>query len=154
MSEENEMFSEEILAQKSERTVENIVDSKGRVIRRRVRTIFPKKSCVVLDDFEACDINRIVPNFLRTGIVTHAAKNGGEFIDNTVLPSFEKIHNDIAHVKRHYDELPAKLKKRFKSYKEMVEFLEDASNEAEAIAIGLIPKPEPEEPLAPKTDEK
>lgn len=98
---------------------------------------------------EESDINYIAERFMKTGEMPQVlqmptAGDFGEIFD------FQSAMNLIKHAKDEFMTLPAKVRSRFDNDPaKLINFLEDTDNRDEAIALGLIPKPEPkDEPLS------
>lgn len=88
---------------------------------------------------DECNINNIINKFKQTGMVTHG---------NTKTPIYGDFsdHNDyhaslikIQEAKEQFMELPAKIRHRFQNNpQKLIEFINNASNKAEAIELGII----------------
>lgn len=85
-----------------------------------------------------CDVNRIIKKYDRNGLITHISKIEAQFGDVSGLDfkaSLDLIHN----AQKMFDELPSKIRNRFKNDPyEILTFMEDPNNREEAIELGLI----------------
>lgn len=99
------------------------------------------------------DINNMVNRFFKTGYMPQTGKQPrfGDFTG----PGFHEMHNAVAAAKAQFLGLEPKLRRRFgNSVGNLVEWVNDPSNEAEAIKLGLlspkVPEPLKEAPLTGK----
>lgn len=99
-----------------------------------------------------CDVNEIMRKFMKTGQVTHLAKHQGQFVDVSEIPDLHTAMIQVAAAQQTFDLLPAELRKRFgNSPVNMVEFLQDPSNDDEAVKLGLkVRKPGLDVPVQPE----
>lgn len=98
---------------------------------------------------QECDINEIVRRFGITGELPEpwAAPRYGDF---TQVTDFHSAQNMVLEAQAAFDALPAELRERFgHDPQALLEFLDDGGNRAEAIELGLIPKPKEELQDAP-----
>lgn len=97
---------------------------------------------------EECDINTLVRRFGLTGEMplNPSMPMSGDF---TGLTDFTSAMLMVRKAQEQFEELPAELRYRFANDPgRLIEFLDDPSNRAEAIKLGLVPKP-PEPSEAP-----
>lgn len=91
------------------------------------------------------DINAIVAKAELTGFLTDPripASRQAIFGDFASMPDFVETQNRIAAVNAAFEELPAAVRARFLNDPgQLVDFLADSKNNAEAIELGLMPKP-------------
>lgn len=92
------------------------------------------------------DVNNLWKRFKGPPPQSPTATRVPSFRDFTNVPTFLDQMNAMAKVRQDYEALPAKVRKRFHSPLEIIMFLQDPNNEAEAIKLGFIPKP----PIQPK----
>lgn len=95
---------------------------------------------------EESDINTIVKRFMLTGEVpeNYRAPQYGDYTD---VPDFQTAMNIVRDAASNFLELPAELRARFVNDPQaLLEFVGDENNRAEAIELGLLPKP-PAEPI-------
>lgn len=94
-----------------------------------------------------CDINLIVARYAKTGSWTSDGSSPSvrpSFGDFSDVGDFMSAQNAVLAAQEAFDELPAKLRKRFDNDPALLlAFLEDSSNKSEAIELGLINAPEP-----------
>lgn len=88
---------------------------------------------------QECDINYILDNYMKTGVLIEKNTFFGDFSDPVSLQSA------ITAVQEAHDafyELPSSLRERFSNNPmELLEFLSISDNRAEAISLGLISPP-------------
>lgn len=118
-----------------------------RADRVKVETETPGPSLTVQSEKEKCDINRIVGQYQKTGLVNHVRAQG---LDYTTLPDNFEYHeamNLVTKAQTAFEALPAEQRSRFANQPQrLLQFLAMPENRAEAEKLGLItPKP-PEEP--------
>lgn len=118
-----------------------------------VDAVSPKEFCVVeprRDDDgniiyateqshkDACDVNKIIEKYDRTGILTHVTKFEGKFGDLTKI-DFKEMSDKVAGAHSMFMNLPANIRNRFENDPgELLGFMEDPNNREEAIELGLV----------------
>lgn len=122
----------------------------------RVRTsiTFPEKTMAKQSFKDECNINNIMSKYANTGLIDHVQKVQGSYGDFTSVADYQLSLNQVIDAQNAFDELPAALRKRFgNNPSQLMEFLSDASNQDEAVKLGLIepksPPPQPEKKAAP-----
>lgn len=94
------------------------------------------------------DINTIVSRYLKGGALPQGERKA-QFGDFVGL-DYREMQTTIALGNEMFAELPADVRRRFSNEpSQLMEFLANPQNEAEAVKLGLIPSPTPSE--APKT---
>ena len=111
---------------------------------------------------DECDINLIVKNYSQIGVLEHV-NNNQQFFGNVSDTDFRASLDLVLDAQKTFDELPAKIRRRFDNDPELLlSFIDDPNNKEEAIELGLIPKPheydqpdvgEGEEPTDKSADE-
>lgn len=87
---------------------------------------------------EDCDVNTIMDRFLKTGQVSHLAKNQGLYADVSSAPDFQEAMEITSKANQAFEALPARVRERFgNSPIAMLAFLDNPENDKEAIALGL-----------------
>jgi len=97
-----------------------------------------EKSLTVQSEKDACDINVIVENFAKTGLLPGAAgvPAYGDFSEATV--SFQEAHNIVINAQNAFNALPAKIRKEFDNDPgKFLDFVDDPKNADELIKMGL-----------------
>lgn len=91
---------------------------------------------------EESDINYIAEKFMKTGMapqVLHMPTYG----DFEGVFDYQSAMNIIAQATQEFMSLPAKIRTRFDNDpQKLIEFIEDPNNRDEAIALGMIKKPD------------
>lgn len=107
-------------------------------------------------DMDAADINKIMARYEKTGVLIDpdGFTRQPTYGDFTEVKNYHEMMIGIKNVERAFSQLPAKLKNRFENDpQQLITFLDDEKNYEEAIALGLIEKPEiPAEPVPPVPD--
>lgn len=91
---------------------------------------------------EESDINYIAERYGLTGEMPQVLDlpHYGDFSE---IFDFQTAQNQVIEAKRQFMTLPAKIRARFRnSPQELLEFLADTDNKDEAIALGLVNKPQ------------
>lgn len=100
---------------------------------------------------EECDINTILQNFAKTGLISHVNQSSPKFgLDLTLLPeTYMESMNVVINAHENFLALPANIRDLFDNDPEkLLTFLADDKNYAEAVKLGLIDAPPaPVEPV-------
>lgn len=95
---------------------------------------------------ESCDINKILAQFMQTGIMppTNPDPQYGDLTDSSL--QFNEAMNQIAQAKSLFEELPDQVRERFDNepYK-FLQFAQDENNHDAMIEMGLLNAPHPED---------
>lgn len=88
---------------------------------------------------EDCDVNTIVRKFRKTKVLpTHLNHRQGVFADVTQVVDLHTSVIKLQEAQDEFEKLPALVRKRFDNNAlKMIQFLEDSSNDDEAIKLGL-----------------
>lgn len=85
-----------------------------------------------------CDINKIIPQYDRTGLLNHVNKMEYQFGDLTG-EDYKTMADKVIQAQRAFDDLPSKIRTEFdNSPQKYLEFFNDPSNRDRAIKLGLI----------------
>lgn len=102
------------------------------------------------------DINTIIARYNRTGFLVDPLTQStrqplfGDFVD---VPDFREAQTQIALAKERFMELPSDLRKRFHNdATELLDFLQDSKNLAEAVKLGLVNAPVVDDKSSVMTD--
>lgn len=86
---------------------------------------------------DECDVNRIIPRYERTGILTHLNKIEGTYGDLTGT-DFETAANIVANANSLFESLPSNVRKRFSNSPAMfLDFMDNPNNADEMVKLGL-----------------
>ena len=87
---------------------------------------------------EQTEVNTIIHKYRKTGAITHLASKQGTFADVSDIPDMLEAHERVNNAFNAFNELPAIIRDKFKNDPlKMIEFLNDPSNNEEAIKLGL-----------------
>lgn len=89
---------------------------------------------------DECDVNNIIDNYTKTGIITHFSNNAPVFGDYSRMPSdYGEAVAMMEQSKEEFEKLPAKVRERFdNSPANLIKFVMDESNRKEAVELGLV----------------
>lgn len=107
---------------------------------------------------DEANINKIVARYFKTGFLPETGKTPrfGDFTG----PGFQEMQNTVSDIQQRFLGLPPKIRRRFNnSPGDVIRFLDDPRNRAEAVKLGLLipvdedgePLPAAEPPQPPKT---
>nr|DAO19640.1 MAG TPA: Scaffold protein [Microviridae sp.] len=103
------------------------------------------ESLTIQSDAIDTDINVIVARFKGGEGIMPPPLDQTDFYDTTGLPDLREILDIQRDALAHFNALPAKLRNRFRnSPAELWDFVQDANNIEEAIALGILTKRDPE----------
>lgn len=107
---------------------------------KRVRVSFPSATPTKQSFKDSCDINKIMRRYENTGLIEHAQSVRGAYGDFTGVSDYHTSINRVMAAQDAFMALPAAIRKRFDNEpSELLAFLDDPANEAEAVELGLIP---------------
>jgi hypothetical protein len=89
---------------------------------------------------DECDINNILKQYERTGLVT-GNQAIARYIDAAAAPDFQDMLHTRMEVTDCFDQLPLNLKQHFGNADNFVDFISNSENHDEAVRLGLIPAP-------------
>ncbi|QXP07834.1 MAG: internal scaffolding protein [Arizlama microvirus] len=87
---------------------------------------------------DECDINNIVNAFVNTGMVDHGTGKTPRYDDVSDVVDFHTSQNLLSQANEVFDALPLKLRRRFKTPVEFLDFIADRDNLDEARTLGLL----------------
>lgn len=93
-----------------------------------------------------CDINTIMAQYAKTGMLPHFKKADPQFIDTTELPSLMDAHAAVNHSKKLFNDLPAVIRRAMDNNPANLEnYLSDPENQKFLLKHGVLedktPKP-------------
>lgn len=110
-----------------------------------VRKSFLKPTRAKQSMKDECDINKIIPNYSKTGLITHVNTIQGHYGDFADVDEYQISLNNVLAAQDAFLELPAKIRARFaNSPYEFVEFATNPDNLDEMRKMGLAPPAEPD----------
>ncbi len=118
----------------------------------RVRT---QKDCsgkVLTDQSykKMCDINSIVANYKKTGVLSHQKEKIAQYMDNTEIPSLMEAHELLRDAKDAFLALPSQIRKLMDhDPKNLIGFIQNPENSDLLLKYGIIEKVEEVKPLDP-----
>lgn len=120
----------------------------GKKIKVRV---YPERSRTKPEFYKDCNMNNIMAKYRRTGVLGDPIKRAGFYGDFSSGADFAEMMRKTTNAQSAFNELPAFIRSRFQNDpQQLVEFLHDSKNDAEAIELGLKVKPKvAEHPVIP-----
>lgn len=119
--------------------------------RLRVALTFPAQGRTKQSFKEECDINRIMSQYLKTGVVDFVNKHAPQYYDVTGV-EYQDAMNIVAQSQTMFAELPAKLREQFENDPALfLDFVSDPENRPEMAVMGLL-TPEATQALKTKKD--
>lgn len=110
-------------------------------VRRRVALFFsgdPGKTKQSMS--KACDVNRIMDKFEKTGLIEYSGKNP-TYGDFSNVGDYQSALNKVIEAREAFGSLSAKVRARFgNNPAELISFLADPKNLKESVELGLRPK--------------
>ena len=94
---------------------------------------------------DECDINKIMDRYLRTGVLSDPLQNRGtpKYGDYADIGDYMDHMNKVVEANEMFEALPASIRKRFNNNPgELIDFVMNDDNRAEAEFLGLIEKKE------------
>lgn len=118
---------------------------------RDVSFICEGESLTKQSEAPACDINRIMAKYEKSGIITHLNENPGFFADVSSMPDYMGALAIVDKASAVFAALPAELRARFENNPALyLEFATNPANREEMITLGMInPPPPPVGPVPP-----
>ncbi len=114
---------------------------------------------VLLDNFgptrtkqseaKATNINTIVKQYDRTGVLPQDGREA-LYMDVSDVPDYRSALDQVNRADEMFMQLPADLRARFENEPAVfLDWTSDPANRAEMVELGMLPKPDEEEPTAP-----
>lgn len=130
--------------------MKNFKSTNHHELRKRVALDLGKVSKTDQSYKKACDINIIVANAAKTGVLSHQKEKIAQYIDNTQIPSLLDAQNLIRGAHESFMALPAKIRKMMNNdATKLVEFVNDPDHKEILIKHGILEKVEQVLPVDP-----
>lgn len=125
---------------------------------QRVRNSISFKESKSMTDQSAkkqTDINSIMANYAKTGLLPVQQEKVARYIDNTQIMPLEQAHELVRDAMNLFEELPAQIRKLMDNKPEnMVNFIKDPDNKDILIKYNVLEKPKVKTNLEPIPKEK
>lgn len=106
--------------------------------RRRVQITTFSKSLTEQSHKKACDINTILKNFTRTGMLNHVSKMTGTYGDYAAPMDFHAMQTIIANAKSMFESIPSDIRTKFDNDPgKFLEFATDPENREAMLEMGF-----------------
>jgi phage internal scaffolding protein len=124
------------------------------ILRKRVQVDCSSPKLTDQSYKKSADINNIMKQYQKTGILPNVQQKVANYIDNTNIPSLEEAHNIIQSAKSLFKELPSNIRKMIDNDpKKLLGYLQDPKNEEFLVKEGvLIQKPKKTETVLDKVE--
>lgn len=87
---------------------------------------------------DECDVNKIMKKYKTTGLITHVNQTKAQWGDFSDASDYQQALNSLINAQESFERLPAVVRKRFDNDPgKLLAFLDDESNNEEAIKLGL-----------------
>lgn len=91
---------------------------------------------------DACDINKIMAQYERSGVLKHVALNSGFYADVSSVPDYQAAFDVVAAADTLFASLPADIRARFNNNPgDYLDFVSNPANRDELIKMGVIQPP-------------
>ncbi len=121
--------------------------------RERVAITFTGSGRTKQSFLDECDVNFIMNKWKRTGELPPGNPRPPTYGDFSNVDDYLQAQNSIAEADQAFAALPSWVRNRFQnSPAELIDFLADARNQAEADKLGLTRPPAPEPEPTPEPD--
>jgi len=105
------------------------------------RIVFTKPTMAKQSHKAECDINNIMKNYSKTGVIQHARDVQGSYGDFTGVADYHESMNKVIEAQSAFMNLPSKIRRRFGNDPALfLEFVNDPSNLEEAVELGILEK--------------
>lgn len=95
---------------------------------------------------DECDINNIMAAYVQTGLLPAGTAKTGSYEDFTTATDYLEAMLLLQNARNQFDQLPLKTRIRFEhDPSNMLQFIEDPANRAEAQTLGLLNPEKPAE---------
>jgi len=118
--------------------------------RKRVYHSILGESKTMQSAKDECDINNIMRQYRRTGMVAHVNRHQGKYEDLTDVPDYYQSMLKIKQANESFSELPAEIRKQFNNDPgHFIDFVSNPDNLPEMQEMGLIPSESQQQPKTP-----
>lgn len=94
------------------------------------------------------DVNYIVRQHSQTGLITHLAQGQPQFGDFSDVTDYQDALNRVIAAQDSFDSMDATIRKRFNNDPaQLIAALNDPSQQEDLIKLGIVNKPDKEEPV-------
>lgn len=104
-------------------------------------------SLTVQSEAAACDINKIMARYEKSGLISHLNQNAAFYADVSAVPDYQAALDVVEKADALFMSLPAEIRAEFDNDPgRYLDFVSDPANKARMIELGIIEKPLPEKP--------
>lgn len=99
-----------------------------------------------------CDINTILKNYKKTGLLSHVSQYQGKYEDLSQPTDYQTALNLVIDAQLAFDTLPSQIRKQFQNDPaQFLNFVDNPENEDKMIEMGLLPPKTLAQPIEPAT---
>lgn len=112
----------------------------------RIRVYAPETGEIVTKQSHRaeCDINNILSQYKKTGVISHIMSRQGEYLDLPSSPDYQSALNLVLEAQEAFAHLPAVVRDRFNNDpKRLLAALGDPAFTAELQDLGILSRPAP-----------
>lgn len=110
----------------------------------RVRVEFSSPSLAKQSMQAECDINNIMRQFDKTGLLSHTNKHNGDYGNFLSAQEYHESMNAVLAARDAFDSLPSKIRGKFANDPALfLDFVQNPDNAEELVEMGLGEKPAP-----------
>jgi phage internal scaffolding protein len=89
---------------------------------------------------DECDVNRIISNYTKTGLLTPVTQDPGIYVDVSEVGDYKEALAQIDLAEGMFNQLPSTIRAKFKNDPaEFLDYASDETNVEEMINMGLLP---------------
>lgn len=90
---------------------------------------------------DECDVNRIISNYTKTGLLTPVTQDPGIYVDVSEVGDYKSALAQIDLAEGMFNQLPSTIRAKFRNDPaEFLDFASDETNKEEMIGMGLLPE--------------
>lgn len=108
----------------------------------------PEPSLTKQSESEACDINKIMAKYERTGLLAHLNANEAFYADVSNVPDYQGAFEVVRKADELFMSLPAEIRARFENDPgKYLEFVSNPANKDEMVKLGIVVSPKAVAPV-------
>lgn len=102
---------------------------------------------------DECDVNRIIGNYAKTGLLTPVSEDPGIYVDVSEMGDYKEALAQIDRAQSMFGMLPSRIRAKFgNDPATFLDYASDGNNTEDLIEMGLLPPEEPPGEIATEAD--